>query len=132
MPEGVMTLASLALLKARYDVERKDVLDTLIPFVENSISKRAVGEFSAEELKQWLQEDFGLAIPLHAITLVSNRMVKRGGLRKETGRFFVVNVLSDADAFEKFRIENQAHLNATVEGGGLCVNIDWKRKRNRQ
>jgi len=116
MTQQSITLASLALLKARYDVERKDIIDNLIPFASYILDKRRITRFTVEELKEWLLEDFGLTFPLHPIGLIAGRMVTRGCLTKKEYSYIVENITSCSATFDKSREENQLHLEATTLG----------------
>jgi hypothetical protein len=71
------TFTSLALLKARFESESKDVIDAFIGFAEKSIFLRQAKNFTAENMKDWFELDYGLQIPLHSIHLILNRMRKR-------------------------------------------------------
>jgi hypothetical protein len=111
---NAMTLSSLALLKARFDTEKQDVLDAFVSFAEVCISKRDIKGFSAEQLKLWLAVDFDLEIPLPPVGLLLNRMVKRSMLKRSEGKYEKIDHSFDLSAFEKKRVELSSHYRAIV------------------
>lgn len=111
---GSMTLTSLALLKANYDIERKDIIDTFISFAEISVSKRNLQKITPEQLKLWLYEDFGLEIPLPPIKLLCNRMVKREILKRTDKKYDVIKLSADLASFEKKKVELNNHYRAII------------------
>ena len=110
------TISSLALLKARYDLECSDYLETFFPFIIYILTKQNIKSFDQNELQPSLTEEFGLHIPQHTLTLISNRMKKRGYLEKKEGIFHVVQFDGDIAEFEKSRAEAIRHQTVTIRG----------------
>jgi hypothetical protein len=126
---GSMTLTSLALLKAHFDIERKDIIDAFISFAEISISKRNLEKIIPEELKLWLCEDFGLEIPLPPIILICNRMVKRGILKRTDKKYDVIHLSADLASFEKKKVELNNNYRAILTAFRAFIkekiNLEW-------
>lgn len=110
------TISSLALLKARYDLEQLDYIETFFPFITYVLTKQNIKSFDPNELQPSLTEEFGLLIPQHTLALISNRMRKRGYLEKKEGLFHVVQLDDGIAEFEKSRAEAIRHQSVTVRG----------------
>lgn len=82
------TLTSLAMLKVHADsTNRQDYIDYFKPFVVYSLKKRNVYPVTRENVKEFLQEDFGLMIPVRGCELILKRLGRAGSLKKETGSY---------------------------------------------
>lgn len=124
-----MTLISLALLKARYDIEKKDVIDSLIPFVNKVILDKApTKSFSDNQIKSWLESDFGLLIPIFSVQLILKRMSKRRIIERSHGEFNLINSDTDTHQFDSDRAKLISHHNATVSSLRDYVKTELKKK----
>lgn len=110
------TLASLALLKTRFDVEHTDFLDSFRPFVIYVVLKEGFDEFTAHDMQAKVLGHFGLAIPHHAVDLVLRRMSKAGQLTRAENTFRPQKIDFDMASFERHRAEATQHQNATEAG----------------
>jgi hypothetical protein len=91
-PEGARVaaprgLATLALLKARYD-EGKDHLSLFEPFVNDAAAVLNAEAFPASEVRDTIQRIHGLTLPVDTVQTVLGRLVRKGLLRREGGRYF--------------------------------------------
>lgn len=110
------TLASLALLKTRFDIEKTDFLDSLQPFFAYVIVSEKMDDFSALDIKNRILDNFGLLIPRHAVDLLLRRMAKRDQLIRADKRFSLSNLVFDLAEFERHRAEASQHQNAAEAG----------------
>jgi len=111
-----ITLVSLALLKARFEVERRDIVDAFVCFAEMCVARRQPAMFSPEEMKGWLLSDFGLDLPLPPVKLVVGRMVKRGIARRHDKIYIINQISCDPEAFDKNQAEMVSHYRAVRLG----------------
>lgn len=110
------TLASLALLKTRFDIEHTDFVDSFRPFVIYVIQKDGLNEFAAHDIQKKVLTHFGLAIPRHAVDLVLRRMSKANQLIRAENSFRPQDIIFDMAGFERHRAEATLHQNATEAG----------------
>jgi len=85
---GSHTIPSLAILKVNWETERKDYLESFVPFVAQCIRSLQPPIVSTSTLQPKLLDDFGLQIPQNALKLILTRTAKRGYIRRE-GDVFV-------------------------------------------
>jgi hypothetical protein len=109
-----VTLTSLALLKARFDLQQHDVLDSFICFTEVSLARRSPSHFSPEELKEWLIQDFGLDLPLPPLKLILSRMSKRGTVKRSEKLYQLAEMKCNLKEFDKNQAELAVHYRAIV------------------
>lgn len=114
--QKMTTLASLALLKTRFDIEKTDFLDSLRPFVAYVIVKDKLTAFSALNIQTKMLDQFGLALPRHTVDLVLRRMTKADQLERANNVFNPLNIEFDLADFERNRAEATQHQNATEAG----------------
>lgn len=110
------TLASLALLKTRFDIEKTDFLDSLRPFIAYVIVKDKLTSFAALEIQGKMLEQFGLNLPRHTVDLVLRRMTKAGQLKRASNNYDLLQIEFDVGDFERNRAEATQHQNATEAG----------------
>jgi hypothetical protein len=113
-----MTLASLALLKSRFEVNKEDILDSVVPFIDYCLQKSQVFEFESPLIKTLLENEFGLNLPIYVISNVANRMVKRGILSREKQTYHIVKHKIDIKKFDENRDAVIKMYNETIIG--LC------------
>ncbi|MHB9072557.1 MAG: hypothetical protein ACYC6G_03420 [Desulfobaccales bacterium] len=117
MTTNSVTLASLALLKARYDdVNKHDILDSFVCFAEICLARRNPDQFSPEDIKNWLSSDFGLNIPLPPVKLIVNRMQKRGIVTCHERLYYINKISCDPGDFDKNQAEMITHYRAICLG----------------
>lgn len=75
------TILSLALLKASWDENKHDYLETFVPLVAECIRQSSHEVVSVPELQRDFTNQFGLIIPQNAIKAILNRVKKHGYLR---------------------------------------------------
>ncbi|WAC07862.1 MAG: hypothetical protein OS130_01270 [Thermodesulfobacteriota bacterium] len=109
-----VTLTSLALLKARFDLEKRDIVDAFICFAEVCLFNHSPNRFSPEELKDWLINDFGLDLPLPTVKLFLSRMCKRRIVKRDNKLYLVVKIKCQPQEFKKNQAELEAHYRAVV------------------
>jgi len=84
------TLFGLALLSYNWDNHKKDIIDSYVPLVCNSIKNKIQTKVSREIVQSDLHETYGIKIPLGAIESILKRMTKDGLLKKEAGEYLVI------------------------------------------
>jgi DNA-binding transcriptional MerR regulator len=109
-----VTLTSLALLKARFDLQKHDIVDAFICFAEVCLARRFSSHFSPEELKEWLIQDFGLDLPLPPVKLILSRMSKRGNVKRSENLYQPAEIKCELQEFEKNQAEWAAHYRTIV------------------
>lgn len=95
------TIASLALLKARYDTDHEDIVDSFKVFVLLTIIPMTGNAVRALDIQRALLDDYGLNLPQHVIQLVLSRVVKDGVLTKNKGDYQITN-RPDPETYRKF------------------------------
>jgi hypothetical protein len=124
------TLVSLALLKARYEKEGTDFLESLFPFVSYVLSNEGISEFNSKELQELLYNEFNILIPQHTLTLLANRLKKKGVIKKENKKYNVIGIENKNEEFTENRAILNKHYNTTVEAlikyalSNLKIDID--------
>ncbi len=87
-------LASVAYLKAMWDLERKDIMDLYLPFLAELVRRKNY-EYISEQpediarLTDDFMKEFGLKISYHAMLTILNRARKKKIFKKESHKFFV-------------------------------------------
>lgn len=110
------TLASLALIKSRYDSEKSDVLDTLRPFVALVVAKRGLVKLTAIDVQSKLLDEFGIAIPRHSVELLLRRLARSGQINKVGDNYDVVKLDNNVENFERMRADATRHQSASILG----------------
>jgi hypothetical protein len=80
-------LATVALLKTRLD-EGKDHLGLFGPFVDDTVAHFSEDHFTAADIRSAVDERHHLLIPVETINTLLERLGRRGGVRREGGRYF--------------------------------------------
>lgn len=83
------TLFGLALLSYNWEQSKKDIIDSYIPLVCNSIKSKTYSKITRENVQDDFKELYGINIPLGAIESILKRMAKDGLLNKQTGEWLV-------------------------------------------
>lgn len=83
------TLFGLALLSYNWDKHKKDIIDSYIPLVCNTIRAKTHNKVSREIVQADLIESYGINIPLGAIETILKRMSKDSLLNKLAGEWLV-------------------------------------------
>lgn len=110
------TLASLALLKANIETERRDVLDMIAPLVEFVGSKTGLTTgFSSAQLKEATLKELGLVLPERAIDLILRRLQRRGFASRDSGLYTVAMWPVDAGSIEDARSDLLRRSSDVVE-----------------
>lgn len=88
------TISSLALLKAMWDISRKDYVENFLPLIATLI-KKDQGKYSKGFTEQEIVKDFetayGLQIPYHPMHTVLGRASKRGLVRLERKLYYPID-----------------------------------------
>ena len=102
------TVVSLALLKAMFDQNKSDLIDSFTPFASYVIEKENWEEFTSGQVKDKIDHYFSLIVPIHSIEMILIRIKKSGDIElisKKESRYKKKKFLSDTVAFEKFSDE---------------------------
>ncbi len=83
------TLFGLALLSYNWEQSKKDIIDSYIPLVCNSIKSKAYSKIARENIQDDFKGLYGIIIPLGAIESILKRMAKNGLLNRQTGEWLV-------------------------------------------
>ena len=124
------TIVSLALLKARYEEEKTDFLESLSPFVSYVLSNERILEFNSIELQELLNKEFNILIPQHTLTLLVNRFKRKGTIKKENKKYYVIDRENRNGEFAENRAVLNKHYNATIVAlkeyalSNLKINVD--------
>ena len=102
MEEQIKTLTSLAILKVDLDEGFRDYLDYLVSFALYSLDKHKPYPVTDRQLSDFLNDDFGLNIPIKGCQLVLRRLSKQGYLKKDQATFVIKKELPSVD-FESKR-----------------------------
>jgi hypothetical protein len=94
------TLTSLAMLKVNTD-EGRDYFDYLLPFVRFVLGRSRPDPVSDTGTQLLLREEFGLALPVHAVAFVLQRLAKRGSLKRQDGVFHITDKFEMGDISQK-------------------------------
>lgn len=97
-------IISLAILKLNWDVEgHKSYLDNFVPIVAESIRLSGSKVVSVPELRNVLQKEFGLTIPLNAIESLLRRVRKHGYILRKNGIYIPIQAKLEALNFHKIQ-----------------------------
>ena len=80
MQQSVVSLISLAMLKVNAEVQNRDYLDYLLPFIHEAIATKKVEQINEITVCEILRSDYGLNIPRPTVGLCLKRMWRRGEL----------------------------------------------------
>ncbi len=124
-----VTLTSLAMLKVNADVEGRDYIDYVVPFVSYGLEHEQPDPVTSLETQEILIKEFGLRIPSQVLELVLRRLAKRGLLRRGEGTFHVANKITALD-IEFKRVDARRRLNlvvtALIEFVNNTFDTEWK------
>ncbi len=81
------TVISLAILKANWDLLRKDYLENFVPIIAESIRLSKTDFVSLPDLQNDLRTRFGLRLPQNAIKSILRRVRKRGYIQLQHGTY---------------------------------------------
>jgi len=84
------TIVSLALLKAQWELNQHDYLDTFAPFVVECLRLSEYMAVSLPQLKRDMEKRFGLTIPQNALKLILNRLKSQGYIKAENKAYVPV------------------------------------------
>lgn len=119
MPTSPRGLATLALLKARFD-EGKDHLGLFEPFVADAVIAMTAEHFVATDIAEVLLSRSGLTVPADTVNTLLSRLARRGFLRRTGGRYFRTDTTSralDGVEFERAVADStaaQLHLGSAL------------------
>jgi len=133
-PKG---LATLALLKTRLD-EGKDHLGLFEPFIEDGVAHLPVDHFASADLQRFVDDRHGLLVPIETTNTLLGRLARRGGVRKEGGRYFRipfepnVDIVRQRDAiqddlnrfaeeFRQFAVRSSTRIASNDDALGLLL-----------
>src|SRR2546430_1364403 len=80
-------LATVALLKVNFDAGR-DHISMFEPFVLDTIAQINSDGFTSDQVRVATMDRHQLTLPVSAVATVLGRIVKRGFLKREGGRYF--------------------------------------------
>ena len=80
-------LATVAFLKAQFDA-RRDQLDSLQPFVEDSLRRLGQDEVELAHVQSAVRESTGIQIPSETLKTLLRRVSRKGLVQRKGGRFF--------------------------------------------
>lgn len=83
------TLFGLALISYNWENNRKDIIDSYIPLVCNSIRSKTHSKVTRENVQDDFKEFYGINIPVGPIESILKRMAKDGFLNKHAGEWLV-------------------------------------------
>ena len=83
------TLFGLALISYNWENNKKDIIDSYIPLVCNSIRAKTHSKVTRENIQDDFKEFYGINIPVGPIESILKRMAKDGLLNKQSGEWLV-------------------------------------------
>jgi hypothetical protein len=83
------TLFGLALISYNWENNKKDIIDSYIPLVCNSIRSKTHSKVTRENVQDDFKEFYGINIPVGPIESILKRMAKDGLLNKQAGEWLV-------------------------------------------
>jgi hypothetical protein len=122
-------IASLAILKANWDVLRKDYIENFVPFVGEVLRTAHQPEVSLPQVQESIFDRFGLRIPQGALKTILHRCAKRG-LIKHQNKIYIRNTqaldnldftLAQADALRT----HEALIDKLIAFCKQRYNIEW-------
>ncbi len=84
--KSVRGLATLAMLKANFDAGT-DHIEMFLPFVVDAMARQTRDDFSADDVRRFVESHHGLSIPHGVLKTILARAVKRGVARREGGLY---------------------------------------------
>jgi len=101
-------LATVALLKLNFDAGR-DHIAMFEPLVEEALAHLEGDGFQASDVRATVLRRHQLALPINTIQTLLGRVVKRGTLRREAGRYFFAGTLPASKdlEIERARVETR-------------------------
>ncbi len=91
------SLVSVAMLKVNYDLDNRDYIDYLVPFVTYVISPLRGKGVVVDLVRKEILSKFGLNLPKGTIELCLKRMVKRKFLVREANQYVVSKEMPDSE-----------------------------------
>jgi len=107
------TLTSLAMLKINADVQNRDYLDYLRPFLLEILRNEKPDPVTDLVMQQYFRDCFGLEIPARAIQIVLKRLARTHVLKKNQGRFNVSGHIPNT-GFKAAQAAARRHIDAVV------------------
>ena len=104
----VETITSLAMLKVNADLQDRDYLDYLVPFVNAAISQLNGKPVNSPDVRSEIRKTFGLQIPTGPVDLILRRMVKRNMLTSDRGLYYKAAKFRPVDLDPKRVAANQS------------------------
>ncbi|MFH1373907.1 MAG: hypothetical protein ABII79_08940 [bacterium] len=110
------TVTSLAILKVNWDHERKDYIESFVPFLVALIKKkkyRSVNDIG--QIRRDFAEEWGLEIPHHPMMTILTRLKKHGYIRKVEHQFLPVErKMAECNLAPKAK-EQLANVNKVID-----------------
>jgi len=121
-------LVSLAMLKVDSDVQGRDYLDYLVPFVFYVLDKYKPDPVTSNDVQRLLKEEFKLRIPIYPTELVLRRLARRKYLIKERSIYKAVKSMpsSGVDTLRSdAKARTQTLLAALLEFAASVHSVNW-------
>lgn len=92
------TILSLAIIKAHWDKDKDDYIDSFIPLMAWLLKEKNYQEVDLACFQKDFQKRYGLIIPINALVTIFNRAKKKDIVYREQGKIYVrIDGLSDYD-----------------------------------
>jgi len=105
------TFFGLALLSYNWEQNKKDIIDSYVPLVCNSIRIKTYNKVKREDVQEDFNEIYGINIPLGAIESILKRMAKKDLLYRQAGEWLVsyekINEIVSTDENDKLDVAFQ-------------------------
>ena len=108
------TLTSLAILKVNVD-QGNDYLDYLRPFVLQVLIDHSLELITDERVSEYIQDQFGLAIPVRTVQIVMRRLSRSHTIKKRSGIYRITGSLPDPNITTKQAVA-EAQINTVLQG----------------
>ena len=108
------TLTSLAILKVNLD-HKRDYLDQFEPFIIQILLDNELKDITVENVSKYIDEKFGLTIPVKTVELILKRITRRYPVKKSHGSYNIIGQLPNPKIDIK-RQKAKEHLDFAVTG----------------
>jgi hypothetical protein len=123
---------SLAMIKANWDLNRKDYLETFVPILGESLRSLTDKVVSVPELQAALRTRFSLNLPQNVVTTLLRRLAKRGLVTRSHGAYHKNHAKLEELAFSAVRDDvlrqHEAFVSRLIEFASDRFALTWNRE----
>ena len=109
------TLTSLAILKVNWDQRGIDYIENFVPFVVECAQNSPEDVISLPSIRVMLLDNFGLALPHHALRMIITRATKRGFFRRKNNILYTDREECDSLDFKRTKKKVESTYEKIIE-----------------